>query len=452
MTEPGMYTAGDVLAGRFRLLRLLGRGGIGNVWQAEDAQLDNEYVACKILKQDFGHDRRAKSDLKREVLLTRRLRHPHILAVYTFWENETAPFITMEYVAGRNLGDLLLDREQAWRPAELIGWARQIADALDYAHASGVLHRDVKPGNILLGRDGFIRLADFGIARMAREVQTRLTGEISFGTLMYVSPEQLMGETMDARSDQYSLAATLYELLCGHPPFHTGSIITQIQLKAPPTVPNLPDGINAVLLKGLAKNPEHRFQCCGAFCRAFEAAVNAASPEGLKQETAPPAARPGAHEDDTIQLPAPDAAMRPQRLGTVLIEAGLLAPKQLEKGLAAQQAQGGLLGQILIDMGFVEEEDVIATVAGQLGIPVVEPDRMETDAGLARTLDRAVAVDRLCLPLRRNGDGELILAMADPLDLTTLNEIEATYGCVVRPAVARTGALLDAINVIYAAK
>ena len=289
---------GLLLAGRFLLVRRLGLGGLGHVWLAEDRQLDGELVACKVLKDEFTHDRRAVADLKREVLLTRRLRHPHILAVYTFWETDANRFITMEYVDGKNLADALFDRQTPFTLQETAPGIQRLGDALDYAHGEGVLHRDIKPGNILLDGKGKVRLADFGIARLAREVRTRLTGEISCGTLLYVSPEQLMGEPLDRRSDLYSLAATLYELLSGAPPFTSGSIVTQIQMKPPAPVPHLSDAVNRVLLQGLAKDPDRRQDTCGHFCRELLEAASSPQP------APPPRSR-------TSRKPSSPSTMRP---------------------------------------------------------------------------------------------------------------------------------------------
>jgi len=156
-----------MLADRFRLIRQVGEGSIGVVWVAEDTHLDNERVACKILREELSSKREALAALKREVLLTRKLRHPNILAVYTFWEAEPSGFITMEYVDGQNLAEALADRGRPFTVKETLPWLRELSEALDYAHGRGVLHRDVKPANILLGKDGHVRLADFGIASMA---------------------------------------------------------------------------------------------------------------------------------------------------------------------------------------------------------------------------------------------------------------------------------------------
>ena len=181
--RPGM-----VLAGRFQLVQHLDHGGLGDIWLAEDRLLDHEPIACKLLREDVVQDGRAVAELKREVLLTRRLRHPNIIGIYTFWESNQTPFITMEYVPGADLGDALHGRKRPFAPGEVRAWFEQLAGALDYAHGQGVLHRDVKPGNILLDEHQKVRLSDFGIARMAHELRARSGHEFTAGTILYMSP------------------------------------------------------------------------------------------------------------------------------------------------------------------------------------------------------------------------------------------------------------------------
>ncbi len=436
--------AGDLLADRFRLMKRVGRGGIGHVWLAEDIQLESEPVACKILKDDLTHDRRAVADLKREVLLTRRLRHPSILAVYTFWEEPRARFITMEYVDGPNLGDFLTDRKQPFSLGTLVPWLRQLGEALDYAHAQGVLHRDVKPGNVLIDPEDRVRLADFGIARLARDMQTRLTGELTCGTLMYVSPEQLMGDTLDARSDLYSLAASIYELLAGTPPFSRGSIITQIQLKPAPAVPHLSAQVNEVLLKALAKDPDKRFNSCGAFCAALIDLAGAASsssalPDVNVAETGEPV---------TVVLPKRDTSRLRRRLGSVLITANVITPRQLEKALAAQKERGLPLGEILIEMGYAEEDEIAFGLAEQLQLPYTGLEHEQPPEDVTAMLSAEQARKRACLPLRHQ-EGAILVAMADPLDMNALNEIEATLKTPVYVAVTTPSAVARAVERVY---
>jgi serine/threonine protein kinase len=445
--------AGHLLVDRFRLVERLGRGGLGSVWLAEDLQLDNERVACKILKTDLYHDRRAVSDLKREVLLTRRLRHPHILGVYTFWETEENRLITMEYIDGQNLSEMLAEHRRPFPPATLIPWITQIGEALDYAHSEGILHRDVKPANIMVDSQSRALLADFGIARTAREVQARLSGELTSGTLLYVSPEQLMGERLDARSDLYSLAATLYELMSGTPPFTSGSIVTQIQMKPAPPVEGLPDPINEVLLKALAKDPNRRHESCGAFCGALIDAIQIAGEFAEYHQAELFSALEHVFnesvEEATVALERQDTATIRMRLGTLLIEDGLLTDEQLVQALKIQKVEEHRLKKILISRLGLTEDEIARALSRQIQLPFQAPLPPQTiDGSLARMITPELARSRGCLPLRREG-ADVVVAMADPLDLRTLNELEATFDATIQLVVTTATALEDAVQAVW---
>lgn len=445
--------AGHMLADRFRLVERLGRGGLGSVWLAQDIQLDNEPVACKILKSDLYDDRRAVSDLKREVLLTRRLRHPHILGVYTFWETDEHRLITMEYIQGQNLSELLVENGRPFAPGELVAWITQIGEALDYAHGEGILHRDVKPANIMMNAQNRILLADFGIARTAREVQARLSGELTSGTLLYVSPEQLMGERLDARSDLYSLAATMYELMAGAPPFSTGSIITQIQMKPAPPVEGLPDPINEVLLKGLAKAPSRRYDTCGAFCGALVDAIRSVedSPDDPQAELFPALEQAVEQSvaEATVALEKQDDASVRMRLGTLLIEDGLLTDDQLVQALEIQKVEDKRLGEILISHLGLTEAEIARALSRQIQLPFRAPIlSAEIDCALASQITPELARSRGCLPLGRDG-ANVIVAMADPLDMRTLNELETTFAATIQLVVTTKTALETAIREVW---
>lgn len=445
--------AGHLMMDRFRLIQRLGRGGLGSVWLAEDVQLNHEPVACKILKPELYDDHQAVSDLKREVLLTRRLRHPHILGVYTFWETDSNRLITMEYIDGSNLSELLSARRRPFAPADLLPWLQQLGEALDYAHREGVLHRDVKPANIMVDGQNRALLADFGIARTAREVQARLTGELTSGTLLYVSPEQLMGERLDGRSDLYSLAATFYELMAGVPPFTSGSIITQIQLKPAPVVPDLPEAINAVLLKGLAKDPARRHDTCGHFCAELARAIESceSGSEALQTDLFPALEQVylDSIEEATVTLERQDTAAMRARLGMLLIEDGLLTEGQLVQALEIQKVEGRRLGEILIAHLGLGEGEIARTLSRQIQLPLLDPLPLEDiDPEVAGTITAGTARNRGCLPMR-HARGVVRVAMADPLDLRTLNELETTFAATVHPIVTTPTALDLAIRHLW---
>lgn len=225
--------------GRYVLERIVGRGGMGVVWLARDDKLDLT-VALKFLPDAVRTDPDALRDLRRETKRALRLTHENIVRVHTFEENAEHAAIVMEFVDGQSLS--------AWKSARPDGCVdvatlapivRQLGAALHYAHESaGVIHRDLKPGNLLLAKDGTLKVADFGIARSLVDTQTRLTGKANetSGTLLYMSPQQMMGDKPTPADDIYALGASLYELLTGKPPFFTGDVFMQVQHKTAPAI------------------------------------------------------------------------------------------------------------------------------------------------------------------------------------------------------------------------
>ena len=185
--------AGALLAGRYRVVRQLGQGGMGSVWLVEDTQLDDKPFAVKMLPSILVSNKRAYRQLKDEALVAMQLVHPNIVQIRAFEENDGNPFLVMDYVDGQTLDDYLAERTGTTgvSPVDVLRILRPVAAALDYAHAKGVVHRDVKPGNVMIAKDGTPYILDFGIAREIQETMTRVTGKPSSGTLMYMSPEQL---------------------------------------------------------------------------------------------------------------------------------------------------------------------------------------------------------------------------------------------------------------------
>ncbi|MBR4171303.1 MAG: serine/threonine protein kinase [Kiritimatiellae bacterium] len=253
---------GTVLAGRYRIVRQLGQGGMGSVWLAEDQQLDNRRVALKMLPSILIANKRAYAQLKSEALVSLKLVHSNIVALRAFEENEGNPFLVMDYVQGRTLDDYLAEKGTL-SEEETVRILKPVADALDYAHGKGVAHRDVKPANVMLGEDGTPYVLDFGIAREIQETMTRMTGKSSSGTLLYMSPEQLKGGSPAAPQDIYSFAAMAYECLKGEPPFSRGQVEYQILNETPQPLPS-GIGIAASVMAGLSKTPGDRPSTCAA--------------------------------------------------------------------------------------------------------------------------------------------------------------------------------------------
>ena len=256
-----------LLANRYRVVRQLGQGGMGSVWLVEDTQLDDKPFAVKMLPAILVANKRAYRQLKDEALVAMRLVHPNIVQIRAFEENDGNPFLVMDYVDGQTLDDYLAEKGKL-SGDETIRLLRPIAAALDYAHGKGVVHRDVKPGNVMIAKDGTPCILDFGIAREIQETMTRVTGKLSSGTLLYMSPEQLNGEQPRPPQDVYSFAAMAYECLKGEPPFARGQIEHQILNNPPPplTVDGQAGGTKLALsvMSGLVKRPEDRPLTCMA--------------------------------------------------------------------------------------------------------------------------------------------------------------------------------------------
>ena len=263
--------------GRYRLIAMLGRGGMGEVWQAHDTDTDR-IVALKLLPPNLAHDADFSQRFRREAHAAARLNNPHIIPIHHYGEIDGRLYVDMRLVEGRDLQAVLesgpIDPERAVRIVE------QVAKALQAAHKVGLVHRDVKPSNVLLDDDDFAYLIDFGIARVLDETRLTNTGN-AIGTFLYMAPERLgaAGED-DARADIYALACVLYECLTGRPPFAGSSmaLLVAAHLNTPPprpsiARPNVPEQLDGVIEKGLAKNPDNRYSTTVAFAQAAREAI-----------------------------------------------------------------------------------------------------------------------------------------------------------------------------------
>jgi len=268
---------GERVFGRYVLESILGQGGMGVVWRARDDELGNT-VALKFLPEVVARDDAAVDDLKEETRNALRLTHPNIVRIHHFERDGNTAAVSMEYVDGATLSRLRLAQPGKVFSAEMLApLVAQLCAALSYAHGEAKLvHRDLKPANLLLTHEGRLKIADFGIARSLADTHTRLTGRTvgTSGTLLFMSPQQLLGEKARVADDIYALGATLYELLTGRPPFFTGDIATQVQNVTPPPLAErrselgiagapIPAAWEKTIAACLAKDPAQRPQNAG---------------------------------------------------------------------------------------------------------------------------------------------------------------------------------------------
>ena len=301
---PGQLAAGSQIAG-YRLMEQIGRGGMAVVYRAIDLRLDRP-VALKILAPELARDESFRHRFIRECRAAAAVDHPCIIPVFDAGEAGGVLFIAMRYVSGRDVRTLL-DREGSLPADRVVSIIEQVASALDAAHARGLVHRDVKPANMLLdssassGQLDHVYLSDFGLTKQS-ELTSSLTSTGQFlGTLDYIAPEQIEGSKLvDGRADLYSLGCAAFELLSGAPPFRRdqGVAVIWAQISAPPPRltdlrPGLPAGIDSVLAKALAKAPSDRYQTCLEFAAALRGACElGAGPAASGAESFRPVTQP----------------------------------------------------------------------------------------------------------------------------------------------------------------
>ncbi len=282
------FSPGTTFAG-YRVESLVGRGGMGVVYRAWDMSLERP-VALKLIAPELAQDERFRARFLRESRLAASLDHPNVVPIHEAGERDGRLYLAMRYVEGSDLRTLL-DREGTLTPERALGVLAQIADALDAAHRGGLVHRDVKPGNVLLDEDGHAYLSDFGITKQVGGASTD-TGRVA-GTLDYLAPEQIRGEAVDGSTDCYALACVLYECLSGAPPFRRETEAETLwahMQDEPPSLRGHPE-LDPVLRKALAKEQADRHASCAAAPRRRLLGARVRAP-GTARETA--ACRPAA--------------------------------------------------------------------------------------------------------------------------------------------------------------
>ncbi|TCB93537.1 Stk1 family PASTA domain-containing Ser/Thr kinase [Micromonospora zingiberis] len=334
-----MTAQARLLGGRYQVGELLGYGGMAEVHRGRDLRLGRD-VAIKMLRADLARDATFQMRFRREAQNAASLNHPAIVAVYDTGEEqaptgETLPFIVMEFVNGRTLKEVL-GAEGRLQPRRALEICADICAALEFSHRHGIIHRDIKPGNVMLTQTGQVKVMDFGIARALASGATTMTQTSAvIGTAQYLSPEQARGEAVDARSDVYAAGCVLFELVCGHPPFVGDSPVSvayQHVREAPPTPsdlnPEVNPAVDAIVLKALSKNPLNRYQSAGEMradlLRAAAGRPVMATPVLREDETVAMAAAsgpgyPSAGATQTRQIPARVGDPRQRRASSWLI-------------------------------------------------------------------------------------------------------------------------------------
>jgi serine/threonine-protein kinase len=298
------------VGGRYELGELLGRGGMAEVRKGHDTRL-GRVVAIKRLRTDLASDATFQARFRREAQSAASLNHPAIVAVYDTGEEPASdgsgvsqPYIVMEFVAGRTLRDILRDGRKIL-PERALEITSGVLSALDYSHRAGIIHRDIKPGNVMLTPSGDVKVMDFGIARAMSDSNTMTQTAAVVGTAQYLSPEQARGETVDSRSDVYSAGCLLYELLTGRPPFVGDSpvAVAYQHVREPARPPSdhdtgLTPAVDAIVMKALAKRLEDRYQSAAAMRSDIERYL-AGRPVQAPVPTPPPPAPPEPPTTDT---------------------------------------------------------------------------------------------------------------------------------------------------------
>src|SRR5262245_24063079 len=328
VTEVRDMTQPRLLGGRYELDGIVGRGGMAEVFRARDIRLDR-VVAVKTLRDDLARDATFQARFRREAQSAASLNHPSVVAVYDTGEDMSGsvhvPYIVMEYVDGRTLRDLLRD-DRRLLPERALEITDGVLRALDYSHRNGIVHRDIKPGNVMLTRSSDVKVMDFGIARAVSDAQATMTQTAQvIGTAQYLSPEQARGERVDARSDLYSVGCLLYELLTGRPPF-TGDSPVAIayqhvrEAPVPPSRvdPDLPPWADAIVLRAMEKDPNARYQSAAEMRSDIQRALSGVPVAAMPMTASYAHAGPGTRRMDPTgqtQVQRPTGSIPPYQYG-----------------------------------------------------------------------------------------------------------------------------------------
>src|SRR6266545_295559 len=397
--------------GRYRVVRKLGSGGMADVYLAEDEELGRR-VAIKILNERHANDEQFVERFRREAKNAAGLSHPNIVSIYDRGEAEGTYYIAMEYLDGRSLKELVVARGPL-PIGDAIAFTREVLSALRFAHRKGVVHRDIKPHNVMADADGRLKVTDFGIARAGASQMTE-AGSI-IGTAQYLSPEQARGAAVDQRSDLYSVGIVLYELLTGTVPFN-GETPVEIAMRhlsdtpQPPSIkrPEIPPDLDMIVLRALAKNPDDRFQTAAEMDAELERVAQGA---GVTTETADAAT---AVLSGTAFSTAPTAITPPRRPPTAARPSYRYAeppPKQ-------RPIWPWLLALLVVVLagvaGWYAYGQIKDSLSGSGTVSVPPLTGMREDLAVARVHRAGLDDEVICRPNERTKVGDVYDQRPDP--------------------------------------
>lgn len=326
---------GSELGGRYEILARIGGGGMALVYKAYDSLLQRN-VAIKVLREQFVHDEEFIQRFRREARSAASLSHPNVVSIYDVGQDEDTHYIVMEYIEGGTLNDIIKERAPL-QPEEAVRIASQICDALDHAHQNGIIHRDIKPHNILIGKNGRIKVTDFGIARAATSSDITQTGAV-LGSVHYFSPEHAKGVAQGEKSDIYSLGAVMYQMVTNRLPFAGDSPISvalkhlQENLEEPRAInPLIPQSVENIILKAMRKNPDERYASAKAMLHDLETCLK---PDRRSEEKAV-----FESEDDDLEKTIIMPAIRPRTAVSEAQQEGSAMQKNPTKGRISESLE-----------------------------------------------------------------------------------------------------------------
>ncbi len=280
---------GNILGGRYEILEVIGSGGMAIVYKAR-CRLLNRYVAVKVLREELRSDKDFVENFKNEARSAASLNHPNIVAVYDVGNEENLDYFVMEYIEGTTVKELIDAGKMDWKKA--CSYGLQIAAAIEHAHRKNIVHRDIKPHNIMVTKDNVVKVTDFGIARAVTSSTLVRAGNV-MGSVHYFSPEQACGDPIDFKSDIYSMGVVLYEMLTGKVPFDAENPVAVAKMHTdsvpePPAAinPSIPETVSDVVLKAMAKQPMKRYQTAGAFATDLKRVISNPDSIDIKDEDA----------------------------------------------------------------------------------------------------------------------------------------------------------------------